>query len=794
MSQIYNSIRAKKSRLEVGLKPWILVLKIAKWALILGGITLILSGQKLGWLVLSIWPVISAILNWRAGELHRLNPISGSSKIEDLLSSNIIGKISSSVTSTEIAKIVMESSGGQFIVARFGLGKTTIESLAGLPQNSPENIFQTALEIHKKLHTNTISGSVLALAIVKNYPEHEKLLAQFRIDFGDLERGVAWHDHLFSLIDRAKIPVRDGGLARDWSFGWTPMLDRFGQNISRAVSGNILMSSNLEQHHELVDRMVEQFSKNGRQNVALIGPDGVGKSTVVNAFAHKILDGNSKVPATLQYRQVVSLDASSLISAAPGRGEIESLINHILVEAYSAKNIILCLDNAQLFFEEGVGSVDISNVLLPIIEAGRVRMILTMDEQRFLQISAKNPALAGALNRLQVLPAGFEETLAVMEDKLILFENQNKVFYRYQALKQAFNLSQRYIFDLEMPGRAVRLLEMATGFAEGGIVDAQAVERAIEKTMNVKVASSNSESEKSTLLNLENLLHQRMIGQEKAVSAVSNALRRARTGVRNQNRPIGTFLFLGPTGVGKTELSKALAEIYFNGEENIVRLDLNEFVRAEDVARLIADGSQDANSLTAQMMKKPFSVVLLDEIEKAHPNVLTALLQVLDEGILRDEKNREISFRDAIIIATSNAGAARISELISRGYDANSAEPIILQDLIESREFKPEFLNRFDEIVVFEPLSKDNLLEIIDLMIAGVNKTLAQQKISVSVSPEAKSLLADLGYNPVMGARPMRRVIQKVVENTVARKMLSGEISAGSNIEIGAEIVKEMAR
>lgn len=791
MSVNLNHPRARKSRLTVAFKPFMFVFRLIRIVSILGGVSLLIIENPVGWLVLVFAPVVFLLEKWWEGELHRLSPISGSSQIEDLLASNILGQFNSEITSEKIAHAVVKSSGGQFIAGRFGLGATTIESLATVPQNSPEKIFETAIEIHRKLNTTTVSGSVLTLAIIRNYPDFEKLLAQFHLDFEDLERGVEWHDHIFSLINKSKTPIKDGGLARDWSFGWTPTLDRFGVNISNQVSGNILMSSNLEQHENLVEKMIEQFSGGGRQNITLIGPDGVGKSTVVNAFAHRILDGNSKLSSNLQYRQVISLDASSLISAAPGRGEIENLINYILIEAYNAKNIILCLENAQMFFEEGTGSVDISNLLLPILEAGRVRMILTMDEQRFLQISAKNPALAGALNRIQVQPAGFEETLAVMEDKLIIFEHQNKVFYRYQALKEAYRLSQRYIFDLEMPGRAVRLLEMSARFAEGNVVEASSVQQAIEKTMNVKVSSSDNSDEKETLLNLENLLHARMIGQEKAVAAVSNALRRARTGVRNENRPIGTFLFLGPTGVGKTELSKALAEVYFNGEENIVRLDLNEFVNLDDVSRLIADGSRDANSLTAQVMKKPFSVILLDEIEKAHPNVLTALLQVLDEGILRDEKNREVSFRDAIIIATSNAGALRIQELISRGYNSETAEPLIVQDLINSREFRPEFLNRFDEIVVFEPLSKDNLKQIIDLMIAGVNKTLAPQKISVSVSSEAKELLAEKGYDPQLGARPMRRVIQKVVENTIARKMLSGEASAGSTVLIDENTVRE---
>lgn len=791
MSFNYNHLRAKKSRLMNGLRPFLFLLKLLKIIGILSGFSLILIDSAYGWLILSLSGLITIFIHWWNGELHRLAP-GLEMTIEGQMASNILGKLSKNPTSEQIAKIVLESSGGKFIVARFGLGKTTIESLVQIPQNSPEQIFQTALQIQQKLETKTVSGSVLALAIIRNFPNFENLLAQFYVDFEDLERGVLWHDHIFSLINQSKIPIKTGGIARDWSFGYTPTLNRFGTNITSQVSNNILMSSNLEQHKDLVSKMVEQFSGNGRQNIALIGIDGVGKTTVVNSFAAKIANGSEKIPSNLKYRQVISLDASSLIAAAPGRGEIENLLNYILNEAYAAKNIIICLDNAQLFFEDGVGSVDVSNLLLPIIQAGALRMILTLDEQRFLQISAKNPALAQAMNRLQVKPANYDETLAVMQDKLLVFEHQNGVFYQFQALKEAFRLSERYIFDLEMPGRAVRLLEMSAGFADNKIVTASSVGRAVEQTMNVKVATADINEEKETLLNLENLLHARMVGQEKAVSAVANALRRARTGVRNQNRPIGTFLFLGPTGVGKTELSKALSEVYFNGENNIVRLDLNEFVNLEDVSRLIADGARDSSSLTSQMMKKPFSVVLLDEIEKAHPNVLTALLQVLDEGILRDEKNREVSFRDAIIIATSNAGAERIQELISRGYDSSSAEEVIVNDLIASHEFRPEFLNRFDEIVVFEPLTKENLLQIIDLMVAGVNKTLAGQKITVSVSPEAKLLLAEMGYDPKLGARPMRRVIQRVVENTIARKMLSGEAQAGANIEITPEIVQGM--
>ncbi|MDL2236018.1 AAA family ATPase, partial [Christensenellaceae bacterium OttesenSCG-928-L17] len=305
-----------------------------------------------------------------------------------------------------------------------------------------------------------------------------------------------------------------------------------------------------------------------------------------------------------------------------------------------------------------------------------------------------------------------------------------------------------------------------------------------------KVSIADEAADREKLINLESLIHERMVDQERAVQVVSDALRRARAGVRSTTRPVGTFLFLGPTGVGKTELSKALAEVYYGGEDHLVRLDLNQFVTADSVNDLTADGAINPNSLTANVMKNPFSVVLLDEIEKAHPTVLTALLQVLDEGILRDTLGREVSFRDTIVIATSNAGANEIREMVASGQDITRVNEHISDLLINSGEFRPEFLNRFDEMVVFGPLSKENLLKIVDLMVASVNKTLAPQKITVTLDPEAKALLVEAGYDPRLGARPMRRVIQRVVENEVAKQTLAGTVTSGGTVHITPTIVQ----
>jgi ATP-dependent Clp protease ATP-binding subunit ClpC len=328
----------------------------------------------------------------------------------------------------------------------------------------------------------------------------------------------------------------------------------------------------------------------------------------------------------------------------------------------------------------------------------------------------------------------------------------------------------------------MRLLEMSAGHSEGGLVTSQSVQTAIEQSLGVKVASSAGTDERQKLLQLEDMIHSRMINQSRAVSVVSDALRRARAGVRNESRPIGTFLFLGPTGVGKTELAKSLADVYFGGEDHLVRIDLNEYVREEDVARLIADGSSGPGSLTAQVMRQPISVVLLDEIEKAHTKVLTTLLQMLDEGVLRDINGKEVSFRDSIVIATTNAGADMIRQAISAGVEAETIESKLIDELIRTGQFRPEFLNRFDETVVFRPLNETELLQVVDLIIAGINKTLSNQQIKVVVDDGLRTELVHRGYDPQLGARPLRRVVQRTVESAIAKRMLNGSVRAGDTV------------
>lgn len=789
----YGSLRAGKARLGAKIRgTWERLLPIIAVLLVVAGAALLLIGQPVGWLIAGLAAVPYMFRQWYDHDLHHLSSPKNAKTIDDLLSADVLGLLPKNPSPRDIATAVGRVANGQFFAARFGVTAGFLQNIAADDPASTAAVWKEALAIRERAGLNHITGGVLAVALIHAFPDYQSLIANVKIDDDDLMQGIRWQQHLRELVATHSRPRRTGGIARDWSFGYIPLLTRFGQNISEQISRGGMLSANLEAHTQALDQMIETFGNAGRQNVALVGGEGVGKTTIVHAFAERLLDASSKLPEALKFRQVFILDSSALIASAPGRGELENLVMQVLGEAYTAKNIIICLDNAQLFFEEGVGSVDLTNVLLPILEAGRLRVILTMDEQRFLKIGQRNPGLINALNRIRVGEATEEETLAAMQDQLITTEYQRKVTYMYQSLKEAYRLSQRYVHDLSMPGRAIKLMETAAGYAESGLVTMNSVQKAIEQTMDIKVGVASGEEEREKLLNLEELIHKRMINQVRAVNVVSDALRRARAGVRNENRPIGTFLFLGPTGVGKTELAKALADVYFGGEERLIRLDLNEYVRSEDVARLIADGADDPTSLTAQAMKQPFSVVLLDEIEKAHPNVLTTLLQLLDEGILRDIKNREVSFRDAIVIATSNAGADRIREYIERGYKVEQFEQQFIDELINSNQFRPEFLNRFDEIVTFRPLAKEELVQVIDLILAGINKTLAVQKVKVDVAQDAKLYLVEKGYDPRLGARPMRRVVQRAVENTIAKQMLAGTVNPGSTVTISLDQVKQM--
>lgn len=764
-------------------RPAVIALNVIMFFLFLvAGIACLVFGFAFGWAFIGFSVIPLMFIFWIKNALKEI-PVGPTDSFTDLLSEDLLLFLREDTTPGKLAEIFPKTRSGMFLMARFGLPRIFFEDTAPYVGSAVEPIYHTALAIRERTHSERITGSILITAFIEHIPNYDQVLSQLKLTITDLDQGITWYNYLNGLVSTKK-KSHSGGIARDFAFGYTPTLQRFATNLSERYSGTTTRIQQAE-NADIIRQMIDTLSHKGRENIALIGSYGSGRSTIVSYLAETLMNPPKDLPDSLKYRQIYSLDAPSLISSCKDQSDLEYLMIKIMNEIYSAKNIILCLDNAHLFFENGPGSIDIANLLIPILQAGSIRIIMIMDEQKFLELSSKTPALATSLNKLVVHPTDREETLRILMDQAPYIEFQKHVIFTYAALTESYRLSEQYIHDVEMPGKARLLLENSASYAdEYHMVTAMSVQTAIEKSYGVKVKVANTAEDREKLLNLESLIHERMVDQMPAVSAISNALRRAGAGVKNQSRPIGTFLFLGPTGVGKTELAKTLSEVYFNGEDNIIRLDMNEFVAASDVSRLIRDGAADPMSLTAQVMKQPFAVVLLDEIEKAHPSVLTTLLQVLDEGILRDEKNREVSFRDTIIICTSNAGANEIREKIAAGEDITRIKDELTNQMISSGEFKPEFLNRFDEICLFKPLSKEDLEQVLDRILASTNKTLSAQKITVTLTPEAKQILIDRGYDPQMGARPMRRLVQKTVENIVAAAILSGAASSGSTLTI----------
>lgn len=641
------------------------------------------------------------------------------------------------------------------------------------------SVFDQATRIADGFGSKTIEVGHIAASLLQKSPVVAQLLTENRLTSTDLAAVITWLDRLLEAFESK--PQSYGGIGRDWSSGFTPRLGQFGHNLSLSIEHHGAHFGALMDSPGVQD-MKAAFSQ-GATALALIGPDGIGKTSHAYALAQSVL-AEAQDPV-LEHKQVVELDATSIISAASRPGELEYILTSLLNEASHAGNIILFFDDAQLFFQEGPGSMNATQILLPAVQGRSLQLIFAMSPHDYERLRASNMALAGQLTPVVLHEKSEAEVLEIVADTATRLEHRNKVLISYEAVKAAYTLSGRYETDMAYPGKAIRLLEQSLPHAFSKVVTAKSVEAAIEQTRGVK-AGSAAPAEADQLLHLEDQIHERMINQKRAVEVVASALRRARAGVASPNRPIGSFLFLGPTGVGKTELAKAVAATYFGDEANMVRLDMSEYQQESDVSRILSDGQGEAKSLIMSVRQQPFTVVLLDEIEKAHPNILNLLLQLLDEGRLTDTQGRAVSFKDAVVIATSNAGADSIRAHIDAGEQLEQFEQQLTDELIQSGQFRPELLNRFDEVVLFRPLTPDELAQVVRLMINGINQTLAAQNIVVELTDAAIALIVEKGNDPRLGARPMRRTLQRAVENTVAGKILRGEAHPGDHITLDA--------
>ncbi|KJY60970.1 ATP-dependent Clp protease, ATP-binding subunit [Bombilactobacillus mellifer] len=601
------------------------------------------------------------------------------------------------------------------------------------------------------------------------------------------------------------------------------ILDQYGVDLTaQAKAGKIDPVIGRDKE---ISRVIEILNRRTKNNPVLIGEAGVGKTAVVEGLAQKIVD--SQVPEKLQNKRVIRLDVVSLVQGTGVRGQFEQRMQQLIKELQANKNIILFIDEIHEIVGAGnaEGGMDAGNVLKPALARGELQLVGATTFNEYRQIE-KDSALARRLQPVEVNEPSVEETLKILQGIKPKYENYHHVKYTDEAIKAAATLSNRYIQDRFLPDKAIDLLDESGSRknltlnpidpknVQQKIDQAQAqkqtalkqedyekaafyrdqvkkledmrdnkvdtekqptvtekdIEQVVEEKTNIPVGELKAQ-EQQQLKNLTPDLEAHVIGQNKAVEQVSRAIRRNRVGFNKTGRPIGSFLFVGPTGVGKTELAKQLAKQLFGSEDAMIRFDMSEYMEKHSVSKLIGSppgyvGYEEAGQLTEKVRRNPYSLILLDEIEKAHPDVMHMFLQILDDGRLTDSQGRTVSFKDTIIIMTSNAGQGESEASVGFGAEANGTTNSVIDKL--GNYFKPEFLNRFDGIIEFAPLSKDSLLKIVDLMISDTNKMIADQNLSITVSPEAKAKIVDLGYNPAMGARPLRRVIQEQIEDKVA--------------------------
>lgn len=635
----------------------------------------------------------------------------------------------------------------------------------------------------------------------------------------------------------------------------TPTLDALARDLTRqAIEQRLdpVVGRNKE-----VRRLVQILSRRTKNNPVLVGEPGVGKTAIVEGLAQRIIHG--QVPEDMLHKRVMMLDMGSLVAGTKFRGEFEERLKKIIEEIYNDGHIILFIDEIHTLIGAGSaeGSVDASNILKPALARGEIQLIGATTLNEYQKYVEKDSALERRLAKVQVDEPSQEEAVQILQGLRPRYEEHHGLRISDEAIEAAVTMSVRYIHSRQLPDKAIDLIDESAAkvrldasnkpskvadlqnelvrvnaekeeaiynqafeqaaqlrLEERKIAEklAQAQQKQIEN-QELQVVSAEdvaevvsqwtgvpvqqiAKKESQRLMDLEKILHQRVVGQDKAVVAVSRAIRRARSGLKDPNRPIGSFMFLGPTGVGKTELAKALAQAMFGSEDALIRVDMSEFMEKYSTSRLIGSppgyvGYEEGGQLTEKVRTKPYSVILLDEVEKAHPDIFNILLQVLDDGYLTDAKGRRVDFRNTILIMTSNLGATQLREEKSVGFNAvdqskdqRAMEKRILAEL--KKAYRPEFLNRIDETVVFNSLDASEIHEIVKIMSRQIVARMAEQGIQLKITPSAIDVIGKAGFDPEYGARPIRRALQREIEDKLSEALISGQVQLGDAVTIGA--------
>ena len=736
----------------------------------------------------------------------------------------------------------------EFIIGR---GEKPGSSEIGLSPRA-KRVIELAIDEARHLGHNYIGTEHLLLGLLR---EGEGIAASVLDSFGiTLEQARTEIVHVLSQSAPRARPTRVTSR--------TPALDQLGIDLTAAARAGKL--DPVIGRVKEIERVIQILSRRTKNNPALIGEPGVGKTAVVEGLAHRIAAGD--VPETLEGKRLVTLDVGSLVAGTKYRGEFEERLKKVIDEIKTSGNCILFVDEFHTIIGAGAaeGAVDAANILKPSLARGELQCIgaTTLDDYR--KYVERDAALERRFQPILVKEPSVDETLEILQGIKQRYEEHHRLTISDEALRSAATLAARYIPDRFMPDKAIDLIDEAASRVNIQhrtipitLKEARQAEDSVRKDKDAALATQQYEyaaelrerelqlvekikkieaewhaereqvtpvvtaddiaeivsmwtsipvvqltaDETSRLLNMEEVLHKRIIGQDEAINIVAKAVRRARAGLKDPRHPIGNFIFLGPTGVGKTELVRALAEFMFGSEEALTRLDMSEFMERHTVSRLVGAppgyvGYEEGGQLTEAVRRKSYCVILLDEIEKAHPDVFNILLQIFDDGHLTDAKGRRVDFRNSIIVMTSNVGAELIRKGSTIGFTVHDEAKTRQESYERMKEkllgelkktFRPEFLNRIDGVVVFHSLTKEHIREIVDLMLVSATQQLAEKEIKLEVTEAAKDFLGEKGYDEVFGARPLRRVIQDMVEDKLSDDLLRGRFQSGDAVVVDVE-------